>query len=432
MRLEQAEVCEHNPHYRDDLAIARLTVIHASTGKAVLCGPHVLATYEVLGLHPDKVWPAIQARRAAIVGKVQQSFWRDFPPKKPPVSAVGKSHVKLWCEKANGARAVNSRAGEASDLGDQTRRLLMAAPSIAALYPNPSDSSSAKKRQFTLGELIEIVRYSGAPVSVRDLTLAALQARGPWPKNPGPATPVISVSIKGMQIEAGVVRSTIQRRIKRARREQYWRRVRETNSWNECPKCESPREASKCGKCGYQGSRKNKGEFSPAFTYEIDVQRFLTAPRCREIHSVDWRTYAEYKAAAKRGEHPNVTEMPRKPAQPVPDKVPDPPATAKPAAEDHRGTVRAETPRPEPKPAQPKLTRRECAKFMANVQQLIRGRTSYFSRADGLNVALHPGEDGYREKLPWDAAFDEECKNWHREKDAVLYALKFWGYKLQE
>jgi hypothetical protein len=69
---------------------------------------------------------------------------------------------------------------------------------------------------------------------------------------------------------------------------------------------------------------------------------------------------------------------------------------------------------------------------MANVEQRKRGRTTYFSRADGFNVALHPGESGYSPPISWKAAFDAECAEWKRDPEVVRYALKFWGYQLQE
>jgi hypothetical protein len=103
-RLTHAEACESNPHYRDDLQIARLTVHYAATGEAVLCPPHVLASYAVLGLHPEKVWPAIEARRKALLGPLLEVLCASPVPKKAAQS------VKLWAEKTNGARAVNSRA----------------------------------------------------------------------------------------------------------------------------------------------------------------------------------------------------------------------------------------------------------------------------------------------------------------------------------
>ena len=85
-RLIDAEAQELNPWLRDDLRIARLTVAYAARGEAVLCSPDVLASYMVLGLHPQKVWPAIQARSIAL-GPVCDV------PKKPP-QAVKTSGLK--------------------------------------------------------------------------------------------------------------------------------------------------------------------------------------------------------------------------------------------------------------------------------------------------------------------------------------------------
>src|ERR1700683_3247363 len=85
-RLVQAEVKELDPHYRDDLKIARLTVAYAASGEAMLCPPHVLASYAVLGLHPEKVWPAILARRKALLGPLYEEVSGALPPKKPAQS----------------------------------------------------------------------------------------------------------------------------------------------------------------------------------------------------------------------------------------------------------------------------------------------------------------------------------------------------------
>jgi hypothetical protein len=61
-----AEVREPDPWLRDDMRIAWITILYASQGNPQ---PHVDATYRVLGLHPDKVWPAILARRRALLGE---------------------------------------------------------------------------------------------------------------------------------------------------------------------------------------------------------------------------------------------------------------------------------------------------------------------------------------------------------------------------
>jgi hypothetical protein len=340
-RLAEAEAHELNPWLRDDLRIARLTVAYAASDEAVLCSPHVLASYRVLGLHPEKVWPAIQARRLAL-GPLCAA-----PPKKPPQS------VKLWFEKANAARATNSRRGEAIDsLPISTPS--MATVSIAALYPNSEAPSSAKKRDCTYDDLLLIVRKSHAPSSVVAATVAALTARGRWPEQDGPVSRILCVALEGMMLGGGdgdrnVVRSTARWRARRAVQLGYWRLVRKPNSWSDCPKCgaerrkhkidckcgECPLHARKCEKCGYEGRAKkpdgkaNFDEFCRPYMYEINIEKFLFAPPAKGIRHFNHRSYQEHKAAAERGEHPNVTEMPRKPAQPTPQEPP--PAKSAPA-----------------------------------------------------------------------------------------------------
>ncbi len=113
-RLMEAERHEVNPHYRDDLRIARLTVAYAAEGECRLCSPQVAATYMVLGLHPDKVWPAMVARQKAQWGEAY-GRWFDqdgvrlaevFAPKKPPQSVrFAREEQKL---KKQAARNSNS------------------------------------------------------------------------------------------------------------------------------------------------------------------------------------------------------------------------------------------------------------------------------------------------------------------------------------
>lgn len=331
--LERAKAQELDPWLRDDLHIAYLTVLYAGRGDAVACAPNVLATYEVLGVHPDKVWPRIFARKLAL-GLLDQEVAP--PPKKPAQS------VKLWPEKTNAVRISGSYGG-GSLLRDNTISVPMAAPSIAALYPNSDAPSSAKTRHFTYEQWLDIVRHSYVRDSVRRATLNALTARGPWPGEDGPANGTICVSFNGMALgdrfgDGHCHRRTAQRRAKIACDEKFWTRLHSYNRWLDCPKCSAPRKVGKCDKCGHQGRSRNRDgstntkEFCRPYTYEIHLEKFLTAPPPKYIREFCARTWKEHQAAAKRGEHPNLLEM-RKPAQPAPPQNDPPPTKAEPQPE---------------------------------------------------------------------------------------------------
>ena len=332
-RLISAEAQEPDPWLRDDLQIAKLTVVHAARGDAVECSPYVLATYEVLGLHPEKVWPAIQARSKAL-GPLCENV-SAAPPKKPAQS------IKLWSKKTTGARAVNTRAGEIVLHGP--RLLPMATASIAALYPNPDAPSSPKTRGFSYDEMLAIVEFSGAPHSVRHGTLSALKARGRLPNEDGPATGIVCISLIGMMLHGVCCRSTARWRARRAVKLGYWRQVRPANSWSNCPKCGAQRTTGACDKCDYVGRSKtpegkaNFDEFSRPYVYEIDIEKFRTAKRCRELRNIVARTYDEYKESV--GIHAMPARRPATPAPPPP--APAAPVRQATAEHAHRNPVHA-------------------------------------------------------------------------------------------
>ena len=85
--LAQQEDLEPNAWFRDDIRIAWITTLWAAPGYA---HPHVDACYAVLGLHPDKVYPAILARRAGLLGPHPDISI----PKKPPQSVPRKRREK--------------------------------------------------------------------------------------------------------------------------------------------------------------------------------------------------------------------------------------------------------------------------------------------------------------------------------------------------
>ena len=317
-RLAQAEAREPDPWLSDDLEVARLTVLYAASGEAVCCSPQVLASYEVLGLHPDKVWPAIEARRKAM-GPLEVI---GAPPKKPAQS------VKLWCEKSESARVVNSRA-DVTVLREPTISVPMAAPSIAALYPNSDAPPSAKKGGHTYDEILLLLKRRGASHSVRELIRDAIVVRSRWPKEQGAVSAVLTVSVKSLENESGLWRSTIQRRLRRAQKELCLRQTRDMNSWLNCPKCGTARQTAKCPKCPHKGNGFDHKEFRRTFTYEIDFGHLERLAHCRG----------------------QITEIPRNPAPPPQDDPPpqnDPPPKSpapvvspqpqrqNPAAEHHR------------------------------------------------------------------------------------------------
>lgn len=65
-RLIQAEAHEINVHLREDYRQAFMTVTLAAKGNTM---PFVVASYQMYGVHPDKVWPKIVARHNAILGR---------------------------------------------------------------------------------------------------------------------------------------------------------------------------------------------------------------------------------------------------------------------------------------------------------------------------------------------------------------------------
>lgn len=82
-RLEVAEAREPNPHLACDYRIAWITVYFAARGDPQ---PDVAASYAVLGLYPQKVWPAIVARRKALLGPLYEDFYPTLDARPVPVS----------------------------------------------------------------------------------------------------------------------------------------------------------------------------------------------------------------------------------------------------------------------------------------------------------------------------------------------------------
>lgn len=79
-RLVQSEAHEANPHFRDDYRQTFIALSLAIRGENI---PFIQASYLMYGLHPDKVWPAIVAKRAALLGRAGEVIPLSASPAKP-------------------------------------------------------------------------------------------------------------------------------------------------------------------------------------------------------------------------------------------------------------------------------------------------------------------------------------------------------------
>ena len=91
-RLEEAERREPNPHLQTDIRIAWITVRRAHAGSPI---PHIEACYTVLGLHPDRVWPAIVEQRRRQLGREYRLWYDADGNRKPSGSQVGLQSTSL-------------------------------------------------------------------------------------------------------------------------------------------------------------------------------------------------------------------------------------------------------------------------------------------------------------------------------------------------
>lgn len=198
LRLQSAESEQSNHHLRDDYHIARITVQLASNGNPI---PHIEATYAVLGVHPDKVWGKIIARRKALLGKLYSAIydaagnlWPQnsdelfprhasasssvFPPKKPVRSVTyAEEPQRLVVGGALENRDRGSRAArKETSSKEQTagnlqfpaavehvdKPLIMA--STARIYRNPDASTSGKNpRSFSRADIEKLFENSDLP-----------------------------------------------------------------------------------------------------------------------------------------------------------------------------------------------------------------------------------------------------------------------------
>ena len=177
----------------------------------------------------------------------------------------------------------------------------------------------------------------------------------------------------------------------------------------------------------------HNGEFRPTNTYRIAVENLKPRESVEEWEA-RVRPYAKHK-----GRHPTV-EAAREEGEA--DAIARSQATSSTAARD-RLEVTATQPAhnvsastfshatsehrsPERAP-QPKMSKRDCEKFVADMKLLMRGHTE-----DGFGWKIEPGAGAYAAPMGEHQARAELAKRWHRTEESVIEALKFWGYRTED
>ncbi len=369
-RLMEAELHEVNSHLRDDYRIARLTVTYAAEGACRLCSPQVAATYMVLGLHPDKVWPAIVARQKASLGaKYGRWFDQDgvrlgeaFAPKKPPESVrFAREEQKL--KKASGAGLAIPRRFERVE-----------SPIMATTVPDYRDSDSSASGKWPR-DLMPWFESCDLPDHLRVTMLVLLK-----PKRSGLN---LSTSKVRLAIELGVTRRTAQRRVRRLRDLRVLEEIGEANKY-------------------FKG---RPDDFRPSFTYRAHPEAVAPRPT--------WKDFEQMRPTHRRVKVKSATQHRRRrsaialtssplpqPAADAPTPAPSPSAApvAVPPSNGHRDTRR-----------QPRrLTPREGPKLVAKMAELMRGHTRH-QQLDGYAFNLEPDDPRYRAPMSQDKALIAAC-----------------------
>jgi hypothetical protein len=161
--------------------------------------------------------------------------------------------------------------------------------------------------------------------------------------------------------------------------------------------------------------RLNPDKLAPRKTHDEYVEeRDRARARNRQAHREESHREESHR------EHGDVTPI-RK--QPTAEPRPPAPAAPLPKHEEPAAEKLAT--------AQPKMTKRECAKFVGDMATLMKGHTRHAEAHGGYAFDLDPGDPRYRPKLKWREALSEVCKSWNRTTESVVEALKFWGYQVE-
>jgi hypothetical protein len=377
-RLLQAEARETDPWTRDSYAIARLTVASAARGER---NPHVLATYSFLGLHPDKVWPAIVARRRSMLGQHYDAWYDEsglqrtspdhqLPAKKPPQSVRALELVTR--RQVVGADSRRDAAPERSDdLKSKRRGFLVPAPlnfgrppmaSPQSAYPNSTARNNAKRAVLSPFNFVARVRASDLPSRLRELLVAFL-SKNQFGDELWLSTESLRVIIGKVSVRAEKIsRRTVQYQIDKLVALEVLEELYPANSWVR-----------------YNGET----VIRHTATYKLNADKLK--PR---LSWGEWRQSMPVKKPAARtlGPQPVAAE-----AMPVPS-----------AAEQKKISSASNA---------PKLTTRQRKELVRRIPMFMKGVSGNVRTGDGGTRWVGPEDPAYREPMSKPAAIVEACKS---------------------
>lgn len=374
-RIWQAELAETNPHRRDDLRIAWITVRYAAQEYAQ---PHVAASYAVLGLHPNKVWPAIVARRTKLLGSYYALFYPDLslPPKKPARGEKGA--------RSNEARIA---VGERSDVGSlkSKRRGVSPAPPITLLEIPPamssipqtayrnSDAATTEKSgrgfsPFRADDIELRIKYLPIKRQHRNTLLAWYEAAG----RPTGKDVLLFCASQGIEMEARIAERTAR----------YHRRALEKAGLVEL--VYSPMQ------------RIRTDYFRHTATWRLNISALISMAPVK--------SYKQHRAARQVA----TPIRPHSAAHPTPEASTATPSDA---------SSSAPAPRPQPVPQRDVRRRRQLTTRQR--RELVR-RIAYFAKGchgpqrdvdGGIGQFVRPGDPGYRAPMSRSEAIVAACKS---------------------
>jgi hypothetical protein len=253
----------------------------------------------------------------------------------------------------------------------------MAMGSTARAYPNSDASKSENPPSLSPFRLVQHVKYSGAPRHLRNTVLAMIDAS----EKPGL---LLWPAVKGIMIETGACRRTVQNNLRRLVKEGLL----------EIVKFRDAKFGSEEQICNVWV---NRDHFRRSATYRINLTRFSSYPRQKEIRSDEWRTYREYKAVARK-------RPPQHDAQgaAIPPQAATIPITPSPT-NGHRSTGRSLTPR------QRKELADRISLYQSGVTQL-----EWSEARVGTDLAIKPGDPRYVKPLSHEAAVLAACMSMAR------------------